>query len=142
MRFTKMHGAGNDYVYVNAFEERLHTIEAAQRGVGDAGELRTARRAAWLTETHAADGCDPLEITALDRVASAGESIDIHASAAVLRQSLINADGHAPGVVFQRALLAGQRLDRCAARTGIGSPSGQFSLLLGDRAGARRQERP
>lgn len=23
MRFTKMHGAGNDYVYVNAFEERL-----------------------------------------------------------------------------------------------------------------------
>jgi diaminopimelate epimerase len=23
MRFTKMHGAGNDYIYVNAFEERL-----------------------------------------------------------------------------------------------------------------------
>ena len=23
MRFTKMHGAGNDYVYVNAFEETL-----------------------------------------------------------------------------------------------------------------------
>ena len=23
MRFTKMHGAGNDYVYVNAFQERL-----------------------------------------------------------------------------------------------------------------------
>ena len=23
MKFTKMHGAGNDYVYVNAFAERL-----------------------------------------------------------------------------------------------------------------------
>ena len=23
MKFTKMHGAGNDYVYVNAFEESL-----------------------------------------------------------------------------------------------------------------------
>ena len=23
MKFTKMHGAGNDYVYVNAFQEAL-----------------------------------------------------------------------------------------------------------------------
>ncbi|MFO1023287.1 MAG: hypothetical protein U0903_21745 [Planctomycetales bacterium] len=23
MRFTKMHGAGNDYVYVNCFDEKL-----------------------------------------------------------------------------------------------------------------------
>src|ERR1700694_1772425 len=27
MKFTKMHGAGNDYVYVNCFEERLDSPE-------------------------------------------------------------------------------------------------------------------
>ncbi len=36
MRFTKMHGAGNDYVYVNAFEERLpDDIPALARAVSD-----------------------------------------------------------------------------------------------------------
>jgi diaminopimelate epimerase len=45
MRFTKMHGAGNDYVYVNAFEERLdadiaqlaRTISDRHTGVGGDG---------------------------------------------------------------------------------------------------------
>ena len=33
MRFTKMHGAGNDYVYVNGFEERLEHPERVARQV-------------------------------------------------------------------------------------------------------------
>lgn len=36
MRFTKMHGAGNDYVYVNAFTERLtDDLPALARAVSD-----------------------------------------------------------------------------------------------------------
>ena len=36
MKFTKMHGAGNDYVYVNAFEERLPAdIPALAQAVSD-----------------------------------------------------------------------------------------------------------
>lgn len=36
MRFTKMHGAGNDYVYVNAFEERLpEDLPGLARAVSD-----------------------------------------------------------------------------------------------------------
>ena len=36
MRFTKMHGAGNDYVYVNCFEEKLPAdIPALARQVSD-----------------------------------------------------------------------------------------------------------
>jgi diaminopimelate epimerase len=36
MRFTKMHGAGNDYVYVNAFEERLPSdLPALARRISD-----------------------------------------------------------------------------------------------------------
>ena len=36
MKFTKMHGAGNDYVYVNAFQERLPAdIPALARAVSD-----------------------------------------------------------------------------------------------------------
>ena len=31
MRFTKMHGAGNDYVYVNGFEERVEHPEQVAR---------------------------------------------------------------------------------------------------------------
>jgi diaminopimelate epimerase len=33
--FTKMHGLGNDYVYVNAFEERITDAVAAARAVSD-----------------------------------------------------------------------------------------------------------
>jgi diaminopimelate epimerase len=35
MRFVKMHGIGNDYVYVNAFEERLDDAPAMARLVSD-----------------------------------------------------------------------------------------------------------
>ena len=35
MRFTKMHGAGNDYVYVNIFEERVADAPALARAVSD-----------------------------------------------------------------------------------------------------------
>lgn len=35
MRFTKMHGAGNDYVYVNCFEETVEDPVAAARVVSD-----------------------------------------------------------------------------------------------------------
>ena len=44
MRFTKMHGAGNDYVYVNCFEEPYppDAAELAQKSVRPA--LRHRRR--------------------------------------------------------------------------------------------------
>ena len=36
MRFTKMHGAGNDYVYVNCFDEAIPSdIAAAAKFVSD-----------------------------------------------------------------------------------------------------------
>src|SRR4051794_20090886 len=36
MRFTKMQGAGNDYVYVNAFREKLpKDLPALARAIGD-----------------------------------------------------------------------------------------------------------
>lgn len=35
MRFTKMHGIGNDYVYVNGFEEKLADPSAVARRVAD-----------------------------------------------------------------------------------------------------------
>jgi diaminopimelate epimerase len=35
MRFTKMHGAGNDYVYVDLFEERVEDAPALARAVSD-----------------------------------------------------------------------------------------------------------
>ncbi len=35
MRFTKMHGLGNDYVYVNGFEERVDDPAAMARAVSD-----------------------------------------------------------------------------------------------------------
>jgi len=35
MRFTKMHGLGNDYVYVNAFEEQIADPHALARAISD-----------------------------------------------------------------------------------------------------------
>jgi diaminopimelate epimerase len=35
MRFTKMHGAGNDYVYVDLFDERVDDAPAVARAVSD-----------------------------------------------------------------------------------------------------------
>ncbi|MBQ2990567.1 MAG: diaminopimelate epimerase [Clostridia bacterium] len=35
MRFTKMHGLGNDYVYVNAFEEKVENPPALARAIAD-----------------------------------------------------------------------------------------------------------
>ncbi len=35
MRFTKMHGAGNDYVFVDLFEETVHDAPAVARAVSD-----------------------------------------------------------------------------------------------------------
>src|SRR3954470_23522430 len=35
MKFTKMHGIGNDYVYVNGFEERVDDPGAVARAVSD-----------------------------------------------------------------------------------------------------------
>lgn len=35
MKFEKMHGAGNDYIYVNLFEERVDDPEALSRRVSD-----------------------------------------------------------------------------------------------------------
>ncbi|MBR4184073.1 MAG: diaminopimelate epimerase, partial [Lachnospiraceae bacterium] len=33
MRFTKMHGAGNDYIYVNLFEEKISLFDAPDLAV-------------------------------------------------------------------------------------------------------------
>ena len=35
MKFTKMHGTGNDYVYVNLFEETISDISDAAIRVSD-----------------------------------------------------------------------------------------------------------
>ena len=35
MKFTKMHGLGNDYVYVNCFEEKIDNPSAVARFVSD-----------------------------------------------------------------------------------------------------------
>ena len=35
MKFTKMHGCGNDYVYVNCFEETVKNPEEAAKIVSD-----------------------------------------------------------------------------------------------------------
>ncbi|MCH8963495.1 MAG: diaminopimelate epimerase, partial [Planctomycetes bacterium] len=35
MRFTKMHGLGNDYVYVNCFDERVTDAPALARAISD-----------------------------------------------------------------------------------------------------------
>lgn len=35
MKFTKMHGLGNDYVYVNCFEEKIDNLPAVARFVSD-----------------------------------------------------------------------------------------------------------
>lgn len=35
MKFTKMHGAGNDYIYVNCFQEQIHNRSAVARFISD-----------------------------------------------------------------------------------------------------------
>src|SRR5919109_347445 len=35
MKFTKMHGIGNDYIYVNGFEEHIENPAAVARAVSD-----------------------------------------------------------------------------------------------------------
>ena len=35
MKFTKMHGIGNDYVYVNGFEEQIDNPAEVARAVSD-----------------------------------------------------------------------------------------------------------
>lgn len=72
MRFTKMHGAGNDYVYVNCFEERFPAdvaklaIEISDRhfGVGGDGlvlicpsEVADARMRMWNADGSEAEMC-------------------------------------------------------------------------------------
>ena len=48
MRFTKMEGCGNDYIYVSLFEENLDLDEAPglAKAVSDANEAQLAARAA------------------------------------------------------------------------------------------------
>ena len=49
MKFTKMHGCGNDYVYVNLFEEKIAdpakvSIAVSDRHFGIGFTMRMARR--------------------------------------------------------------------------------------------------
>ena len=46
MRFTKMQGIGNDYVYVNCFEEQVTDPEEAARLVSD--RRRKKQTAGWI----------------------------------------------------------------------------------------------
>ncbi len=54
MRFTKMHGAGNDYVYVNCFEEKFPAdvaklaIEISDRHFGVGGDVHQLADRAFL----------------------------------------------------------------------------------------------
>ena len=50
MKFTKMHGIGNDYVYVNCFEETVENPSAVARYVSD-------RHFCLLYTSDAADEC-------------------------------------------------------------------------------------
>ena len=34
-KFSKMHGAGNDYIYVNCFEEKVENINETAKAVSD-----------------------------------------------------------------------------------------------------------
>jgi diaminopimelate epimerase len=65
MRFTKMHGAGNDYVYVDLFDERVEDAPALARAVSD---------------RHKGVGADGLILLAPSRVAD-------------VRMVMYNADG-------------------------------------------------
>ncbi len=68
MRFVKMHGLGNDYIYVNGFEERVPDPAAAARKISD---------------RHFGVGGDGLIL-----VLPPGEGIDAH-----IRMRMFNADG-------------------------------------------------
>ena len=39
MKFTKMHGCGNDYVYVNCFEETTDILESVQMALSQLAHL-------------------------------------------------------------------------------------------------------
>ena len=65
MKFTKMHGLGNDYVYVNCFEEKIDNPPAVARfvsdrhfGIGSDGliMINPSKRADFEMEMYNADG--------------------------------------------------------------------------------------
>lgn len=65
MKFTKMHGCGNDYVYVNCFEERVENPGEVSRfvsdrhfGIGSDGLIliRPSRKADFWMDMYNADG--------------------------------------------------------------------------------------
>ncbi len=65
MKFTKMHGAGNDYVYVNCFDQRIadapalaRVVSDRHRGIGSDGLILIcpSQRAAVRMEMYNADG--------------------------------------------------------------------------------------
>lgn len=65
MKFTKMHGLGNDYVYVNGFEEHLKNpsqvaeyVSDRHRGIGSDGLIiiKPSREADFEMEMYNADG--------------------------------------------------------------------------------------
>ena len=80
-----------------------------------------------------------IEVAALDRVAGAGQRVDIDATATVLRERLVDADGEAAGVVFQGALPGGQGLDRRTRGAVVGGTAGFFTLLFGQGTSTRGQ---
>ena len=41
MKFTKMHGCGNDYVYINCFEEKVADPEKLAQAMSDRSTFMT-----------------------------------------------------------------------------------------------------
>ncbi|MFG0262780.1 MAG: diaminopimelate epimerase, partial [Novipirellula sp. JB048] len=72
MRFTKMHGAGNDYVYVDCFAEPL--------GGATFGETDLANLARSISHRHFGVGADGLILIRPSEIADA-------------RMQMFNADG-------------------------------------------------
>lgn len=42
IKFTKMHGIGNDYIYINCFEQKIDDPQTLARAYGRQGEHRSA----------------------------------------------------------------------------------------------------
>jgi len=114
MKFTKMHGAGNDYVYVNMFEETLPTepdqlaplVSDGHRGVGGDGliliepsEVADARMRMFIADGSMAEMCgNGVRCVAkyvYDHGIAAKDKMTIETGAGVLALQLFSSNGKA-----------------------------------------------
>ena len=59
MKFTKMHGIGNDYVYINCFDQQLNNptdlavrLSDRHKGIGGDGIILVDRKSTRLNSSH------------------------------------------------------------------------------------------